>query len=101
MPELKQLTGQDNSFLEIEKLGLPQHIASVAIYDQTTAPGGVVRFKQILGHLESRLHLSPLFRQKLHQAPLDMDRPYLVDDEEFDLEYHVRHIALPQPAIGA
>lgn len=97
MPELKQLTGQDNSFLEIEKLGLPQHIASVAIYDQTTAPGGIVRFKQILGHLESRLHLSPLFRQKLHRAPLDMDRPYLVDDEEFDLEYHVRHIALPQP----
>ncbi len=97
MGELKQLSGQDNSFLEIEKLGLPQHIASVAIYDQSTAPGGIVRFKQILAHLESRLHLSPLFRQKLHHAPLDLDRPYLVDDEDFDLEYHVRHIALPQP----
>ncbi|MBJ20470.1 MAG: wax ester/triacylglycerol synthase family O-acyltransferase [bacterium] len=97
MGELKQLSGQDNSFLEIEKLGLPQHIASVAIYDQSTAPGGIVRFKQILGHLESRLHLSPLFRMKLHPAPMDLDRPYLVDDEDFDLEYHVRHIALPQP----
>ncbi len=97
MPELKQLSGQDNSFLEIEKLGLPQHIASLAIYDQSTAPGGLVRFKQILGHLESRLHLSPLFRQKLHHPPFELDRPYLVDDEDFDLEYHVRHIALPQP----
>ena len=91
------MSGQDNSFLEIEKLGLPQHIASVAIYDQSSAPGGSVRFKQILGHLESRLHLSPLFRTKLLQAPLDLDRPYLVDDEDIDLEYHVRHIALPQP----
>ncbi len=97
MSDLKQLSGQDNSFLEIEKLGLPQHIASVAIYDQSTAPGGIVRFKQILGHLESRLHLSPIFRTKLLPAPLDLDRPYLVDDEDFDLEYHVRHIALPAP----
>ncbi|MAG33107.1 MAG: wax ester/triacylglycerol synthase family O-acyltransferase [Deltaproteobacteria bacterium] len=94
---MKQLSGQDNSFLEIEKLGLPQHIASVAIYDQSTAPGGIVRFKQILAHLESRLHLSPIFRTKLHPAPFDLDRPYVVDDEQFDLEYHVRHIALPQP----
>lgn len=97
MPELAQLSGQDNSFLEIEKLGLPQHIASVAIYDQSTAPGGLVRFKQILSHLESRLHLSPIFRRKLHAAPFELDRPYLVDDEDFDLEYHVRHIALPHP----
>jgi diacylglycerol O-acyltransferase len=94
---IRQLSGQDNSFLEIEKLGLPQHIASVAIYDQNTAPGGIVRFKEILAHLESRLQLSPLFRTKLLQAPFDLDRPYLVDDEHFDLEYHVRHIAVPQP----
>jgi len=94
---MKQLSGQDNSFLEIERLGLPQHIASVSIYDQSTAPGGQVRFKQILAHLESRLHLSPIFRTKLHPAPMRLDRPYLVDDENFDLEYHVRHIALPQP----
>ena len=94
---MRQLSGQDNSFLEIEKMGLPQHIASVSIYDQSTAPGGIVRFKQILETLERRLHLSPIFRSKLHRAPFDLDRPYLIDDESFDLEYHVRHIALPQP----
>ena len=94
---MKQLSGQDNNFLEIEKLALPQHITSVTIFDQSTAPGGIVRFKQILAHLESRLHLSPIFRTRLHPAPFDLDRPYLVDDENFDLEYHVRHIALPQP----
>jgi len=94
---MKQLSGQDNSFLEIEGIGLPQHISSVAIYDQSTAPGGSVRFKDILSHLKSRLHLSPIFTSKLHQVPMGVDRPYLVEDPELDLEYHVRHIALPQP----
>jgi WS/DGAT/MGAT family acyltransferase len=94
---MKQLSGQDNSFLEIEGIGLPQHISSVAIYDQSTAPGGSVRFKDILSHLKSRLHLSPIFTSKLHQVPMGVDRPYLVDDPDLDLEYHVRHIALPQP----
>jgi hypothetical protein len=57
---MKQLSGQDNSFLEIEGIGIPQHISSVAIYDQSTAPDGTVRFKDILSHLKSRLHLSPI-----------------------------------------
>jgi WS/DGAT/MGAT family acyltransferase len=94
---MKQLSGQDNSFLEIEGIGIPQHISSVAIYDQSTAPGGAVRFKEILSHLESRLHLTPIFRNKLQRVPMGLDRPYLVDDPDFDLEYHVRHIALPEP----
>ncbi len=94
---MKQLSGQDNSFLEIESTGLPQHIGGVAIYDPSTAPGGGVRFKDILAHLESRLHLSPIFRSKLHHVPGGLDRPYLIDDPDFDLEYHVRHIALPKP----
>jgi hypothetical protein len=55
---MRQLSGQDNSFLEIESIGLPQHIASIAIYDPSTAPGGEVRYKQILAHLESRFHLA-------------------------------------------
>ena len=59
-------------------LGLPQHIASVAIYDQNTAPGALVCFKQILGQPESWSHLSPLFRMKLYYAPTDLDRPYPV-----------------------
>ena len=95
--EMKQLSGQDNAFLDLEKMGMPQHISSLSIYDQGMAPGGRVRFKQILAHLESRLHLSPLFRSKLLRVPGGLDRPYLVDEPKFDLEYHVRHIALPQP----
>jgi WS/DGAT/MGAT family acyltransferase len=84
-------------FLHAEIDGLPQHIGGVSIYDQSTAPGGKVRFKQILAMLESRLHLSPIFRRKLAFVPYGLGRPYWVEDPDFDLEYHVRHIALPKP----
>ncbi len=94
---MEQLSGQDAMFIHSELDNLPQHIGGVSIYDQSTAPGGKVRFKQILALLESRLHLSPIFRRKLVEVPMGVDRPYWVDDPDFDLEYHVRHIALPKP----
>jgi len=94
---MEQLSGQDAMFLHAELDGLPQHIGGVSIYNQSTAPGGVVRFKQILAMLESRVHLSPIFRRKLATVPLGLGRPYWVEDPDFDLEYHVRHIALPKP----
>ncbi len=94
---MQQLSGQDAMFLHVELDGLPQHIGGVSIYDQSTAPGGKVRFKQILALLKSRLHLSPIFRRKLLTVPWGLDRPYWIEDPDFDLEYHVRHIALPAP----
>jgi WS/DGAT/MGAT family acyltransferase len=94
---MQQLSGQDAMFLHAELDTLPQHIGGVSIYDQSTAEGGKVRFKQILANLENRLHLSPIFRRKLRTVPGGVDRPYWVDDPTFDLEYHVRHIALPKP----
>jgi len=94
---MQQLSGQDAMFLHAELDGLPQHIGGVTIYDQSTAPGGKVRFKQILNMLENRVHLSPIFRRKLAFVPYNLGRPYWVEDEGFDMEYHVRHIALPKP----
>ncbi|MEH6584851.1 MAG: wax ester/triacylglycerol synthase domain-containing protein, partial [Halioglobus sp.] len=94
---MEQLSGQDAMFLHAELDGLPQHIGGVSIYNQDTAPDGVVRFKQILAMLESRVHLSPIFRRKLAFVPGGVGRPYWVEDPDFDLEYHVRHIALPKP----
>ena len=94
---MEQLSGQDAMFLHAELDGLPQHIGGVSIYNQDTAENGVVRFKQILAMLESRIHLSPIFRRKLEFVPGNFGRPYWVEDPDFDLEYHVRHIALPQP----
>jgi len=93
----RRLSGRDARFLYAETAQAHSNISFVQIYDQATAPGGKVRFKSVLGHIESRLHRSPVFRSKLQRVPLDLDHPLWVADPHFDLEYHVRHIALPKP----
>jgi WS/DGAT/MGAT family acyltransferase len=72
-------------------------IQMLLIYDPSTAPGGRVTFKGILEEIEARLHLAPTFRRRLTELPGGLHMPYWVDDPDFDLEYHVRHIALPKP----
>jgi WS/DGAT/MGAT family acyltransferase len=94
---MRQLTAQDAAFLYLESQGAHLHLTALYIYDQSTAPGGLVRHKDILKYVESRLHTSPVFRQKLVSLPLSVDYPYWVDDDQFDLEFHIRHIALPEP----
>jgi WS/DGAT/MGAT family acyltransferase len=94
---MRQLSGHDAGFLYSDTAHSNANVSLLHIYDQSTAPGGVVRFKSILAHIERRLHAAPLLRQRLQQVPLGLDHPYWVDDENFDLEYHVRHIALPKP----
>jgi len=94
---LRQLSGQDAMFLYLDNPRASAHGTLIYIYDQSTAPKGLVRFKQILRHIEANLDLAPFFRKKLMRVPLELDYPYLVDDHEFDLNYHVRHIALPKP----
>lgn len=94
---MQQLTGPDAMFLHNELEGFPMLIGGVSIYDQSTSPGGIVRFKDVLAMFESRLDRSPIFRRKLAEVPFNLDQPYWVDDPAFDLEFHVRHIALPQP----
>src|SRR3954469_352881 len=94
---MQQLSGQDASFVYSERPHAPTHITSIMIYDQSTAPGGRVTFTGILSSLEARLHLARSFRQKLVRVPGDIDHPWWVEDAEFDLEYNVRHTALPKP----
>jgi diacylglycerol O-acyltransferase len=95
---MNQLSPQDAQFLYMESEQNLTHVTSVSVYDPTTVPGGkVVRFKDIIGHVESRLHVSPIFKRKLVRVPFELDYPYWVDDDYFDLEYHIRHGRLPEP----
>ncbi len=94
---MQQLTGLDASFVYSESAHAPTHVTSIMIYDQSTAPKGEVTFKGILEYLQDRVHLAHAFRRRLVRVPLDLDHPYWIEDGEFDLEYHVRHIALPKP----
>ena len=83
--------------LRAERPETPMQIQMLLIYDPSTAPGGRVTFKGILEEIDARLHLAPTFRRRLTELPGGLHMPYWVDDPNFDLEYHVRHIALPQP----
>ncbi len=94
---MQQLSGLDSSFLYLETGATPMHIGSLSIYDQSTAPEGRVTFKQILKFFDDRLHKARAFRQRLVRVPLSLDNPYWIEDPDFDLEFHVRHIALPSP----
>ncbi len=94
---MRQLSEHDAAFIYSDRAHANSNVTLLHIYDQSTAPGGVVRFKQILAQLESRLHKLPNFREKILRVPLDLDYPYWVEDENFNIEYHVRHIALPKP----
>jgi diacylglycerol O-acyltransferase / wax synthase len=96
-PFVQQLSWTDDMMLRAETPATPLQIQMLLIYDPSTAPGGKVTFKGILEELEARLHLADVFRRRLTELPGGLHRPYWVDDPGFDLEYHVRHIGLPQP----
>ena len=94
---MKQLSEQDAAFIYSDNAHANSNVTLLHIYDQSTAPGGLLRFKHIRAHVESRLSQLPVFREKILRVPLDLDHPYWVEDEAFDINYHVRHIALPKP----
>ena len=94
---MQQLSWTDDMMLRAERPETPMQIQMLLIYDPSTAPGGRVTFKGILEEIDARLHLAPTFRRRLTELPGGLHMPYWVDDPDFDLEYHVRHIALPQP----
>lgn len=94
---MKQLSPQDSQFLYMETGNNLAHITGVSLYDPQTAPGGAVRFKDIIVHMQTRLDTSPVFRRRLVRVPFELDYPYWANDEYFDVEYHVRHGRLPDP----
>ena len=94
---MKQLGTLDSAFINLEQANTPQHIGGFGIYDPSTAPGGFVRFKEVIANFEQRLKKMPIMRTRLIEVPFGLDKPYWVIDENFDTEFHLRHIALPKP----
>ena len=95
---MEQLSPQDAQFLYMESEQNLGHVTSISTFDPSTVPGGgPVRFKDIIAHVESRLGAGSMLRRRLVRVPLELDYPYWVDDDYFDLEYHMRHGRLPAP----
>jgi diacylglycerol O-acyltransferase / wax synthase len=93
---VQQLTGLDAAFLAMETDAVFGHVGSVTVLDPTTAPEPLT-LERLTGLIEKRLHLIPPFRRRLATVPLGLDQPYWIEDPDFDLEYHVRELALPEP----
>lgn len=94
---MKQLGSQDAGFVYNETPNTPMHIAGLGIYDQSTAPGGRLGHKDIIQYVQDRIHMAPIFRYKYVEVPFGLDKPYWIEDPDFDIEFHIRHIALPHP----
>jgi hypothetical protein len=73
---MRQVSGFDAAFLFTETPNTPMHIGSVAIFDPSTAPDGIVRFKRIIQTINERAHLAPYLRERLVEVPFNADFPY-------------------------
>src|SRR3954449_3376164 len=89
---LDRLTALDASFLHQEGPSSHMHVGALCRFE-----GPPPSFDELLDTLRMRLHLVPRYRQRLQLPPAGTGRPLWVDDSTFDLEYHVRHTALPRP----
>jgi WS/DGAT/MGAT family acyltransferase len=93
---MQQLTGLDAAFLAMETPAMYGHVGSICILDPSDAATPLT-LTHLTDLIESRLHLIPPFRRRLVDVPLGLDQPYWIEDPDFDIEYHVRELALPAP----
>lgn len=93
---MKRLTGLDATFLYMETPSSPMHVASLFVLDPSTAPDGF-SFERLRELYVQRLDLAPPFRRRLVEVPFGLHHPVWIEDPDFDLDFHMRHIAVPQP----
>jgi WS/DGAT/MGAT family acyltransferase len=87
----ERLSPADAMFLHLEDENTHMHVASVTIFE------GSVDYQEAIDEFNRRIPLVPRFRQKLAEVPFGLERPVWVDDPHFNIEYHIRHTALPEP----
>ena len=99
MPDgYERLGAQDKTFLDLERPNEPQHIAAITVFEagRLARPDGGVDIERVREYVASRLHRLPRYRQRLAWIPVEA-HPVWVDDPHFQIDYHVRHTALPRP----
>jgi WS/DGAT/MGAT family acyltransferase len=95
---VRQLTSLDAQFLAIESPRTVGHVSGLAILDPSTAPGGRLEVADVCRLVSQRLPLLPPMRWKLVQVPLGLDHPSWIEDPDFDIDFHIRDLALPPDA---
>jgi diacylglycerol O-acyltransferase len=93
---MRQLSGLDTAFLNLETAATPLHVGSAIIIDGASAPEGW-GYQAVHDLIASRLDRLPPFRWKLVEVPMGIDLPYWIQDPQFDLEFHLRRSGVPKP----
>jgi diacylglycerol O-acyltransferase / wax synthase len=94
---MRQLTALDAQFLALESSRIYGHVSGLAVYESNNT----LTLERLQALIDERLHLLPPFRWRLAEVPFGLDHPYWIEDPDFDLEYHVRELALPAPGDDA
>jgi len=93
-----RLSALDASFLYLEQPTTPMHVGAVSIFRR---PKAGFDYDRLVELIEQRISLVPRYRQKVRHVPGNLARPVWVDDQDFDVAYHVRRSALPKPGNDA
>ncbi len=98
MPSYDRLSAQDRSFLDLESPSTHMHVAGVFVFEGETlrGPEGGIDIDRLREYIASRLYRIPRYRQRIEHIPIER-HPIWVDDDRFNLHYHIRHTALPPP----
>ncbi|MFN8126708.1 MAG: wax ester/triacylglycerol synthase family O-acyltransferase [Candidatus Nanopelagicales bacterium] len=89
---MDRLTPLDDLFVTLERDELPMHIGSLLVFD-----GPMMSYEELLASMDAKLHRIPRYRQRLKEVPLRLGLPVWQDDPHFNLNFHVRHTAVPAP----
>lgn len=91
---VNRLSATDAAFYRLENTTTPMYVQSLYILRK---PRGGLSYEELLATVEKRLPQTPHYRQKIREVTLSLALPVWVDDHEFDITYHVRHLAVPSP----
>ncbi len=93
---MNHLSGLDAMFLHVESPEMPMHVGSLNVLDLPAGYAGEF-YEDAKNFVAQRMHLADVFTRKLALMPFDLSNPVWVDDEDVDLDYHIRHVTLPKP----
>ncbi|MGB9359745.1 MAG: wax ester/triacylglycerol synthase family O-acyltransferase [Acidimicrobiia bacterium] len=98
----ERLSSLDNSYLALESRSTHMHVGAVTIFSAGSfaKPDGGIDVELLKEFVGSKMHMIPRYRQRLVRVPIEQ-HPVWVDDEHFDIDYHIRHIGLPRPGTDA
>ena len=93
---MDHLSSMDAAFLHFETPETPMHVGSLEVLELPKGYQGDF-YEDAKAYLKERLHLVPAFQRKLALMPFDLANPVWVDDDDLDIDHHIRHVILPRP----